>query len=216
MSDSQTARFRSWAFDKTGFMHTSSLLLSCLEFLLLWPGLIASNPLRSEHRERHDDISSSSLSSQSTALAIVPSRATRTRRASTSLVGGFRMDDLGDGWLVHYQPLEALMPSENSIAVLEDFYIQLMGELKNNGIWHENLLGNDLEVEFGELELRIQSVHNIEWPVVLNFLSWVVRTIISDEHPSLLARIDTCSSSKRQEMAGEVDGESDWKILRQG
>lgn len=148
------------------------LLYSCL--------LPASLALPSEHFRHHGYTCLSSAFPPSTALTTSPSRSpgVKTRRAVQDMMGGFKTEDVGDGWVAQYQPLEALMPSQRSATDLIRFYSQLTHDLMDmlEGGFQPN---QDMEIAAGDIALRIQSDALVPWSVAIEFLSWIVSPLIS-------------------------------------
>lgn len=155
-----------------------SLLVSLNSYLLCAYLLLGSLALPTEHIQHHDHASASSAFSPSIALATISSPGVKTRRALQNMVGGFKTEDVGDGWIAQYQPLEALMPSQRSASDLIKFYSQLMHDLMDmlEGGFQPN---QDMEIAEGDIALRIQGDAQVPWSVAIEFLSWIVSPMYS-------------------------------------
>jgi len=150
-----------------------SLLDSLCSYLLCAYLLSGSLALPTKRLQHHDYTSPSSAFSPSIALTGIPSPGVKTRRALQNMMGGFKTEDVGDGWIAQYQPLEALMPSQRSASDLIKFYSQLMHDLMDmlEGGFQPN---QDMEIAEGDIALRIQGDAQVPWSVAIEFLSWIV------------------------------------------
>lgn len=154
------------------------LLVSLWSYLLYPCFLSGSLALPTEYLQHNGYTSLSFASSPSTALTTHPSPGVKTRRALQNMMGGFKTEDVGDGWIAQYQPLEALMPSQRSASDLVQFYSQLMNDLMDmleNGMQPIQ----DMEIAEGDIALRLQSNVQIPWSVTIEFLSWIVSPMCS-------------------------------------
>lgn len=151
------------------------LLVPLWWYLLYYCLLPASLALPNEYFRHHGYIHPSSALLPSTALTTSPSRSpgVKTRRALQNMMGGFKTEDVGDGWIARYQPLEALMPSQRSATDLIRFYSQLTHDLMDmlEGGFQPS---QDMEIAEGDIALRIQGDALVPWSVAIQFLSWIV------------------------------------------
>ena len=151
----------------------SNVFFGFLWFFLLRPHLISTIALPTNHVQHHSLIIGSSFSAPNRAITTVPSQRDLIRRSARNPLVGWKTDDVGNGWLAHYEPLQALVPSQQSAAALEAFYSHLsyrVVEFMQNGI----PASQGFMIGRPELWLRFQSNVPVEWPIMLNFLSWIV------------------------------------------
>lgn len=150
-----------------------SLLVSLSSYLLFPYFLSGSLALHAENLYHHGYLTPSSAIPPSIALTTIPSPGVKTRRAVQNMMGGLKTEDVGDGWIAQYQPLEALMPSQRSASDLILFYSQLMDELMDmsEGGFQP---GQDIEITGGDIVLRIEGDALVPWSVAIEFLSWIV------------------------------------------
>ena len=105
-----------------------------------------------------------------------PNHAPLTRRASTSLLGPLKSEDVGDGWLATYNPLEALVPRQQAAAGLIQFYEALQEDFTT--LMNANHEPNWLVEASNEggIGIAMASDHGdpVEWSVALSFCNWIV------------------------------------------
>lgn len=156
-----------------------SLLVSLGSYLLFPYHSSGSFALHTENLQHHGYSTLSSAFPPSIALTTIPSPGVKTRRAIQNMMGGLKTEDVGDGWIALYQPLEALMPSQRSATDLIKFYSELTHDLI------DMLEGGlqpiqDMEIAEGDIALRIQSDAQVPWSVAIEFLSWIVSPTSSE------------------------------------
>ena len=142
-------------------------------FFLLHLHLTSTIALPTNHIQHHSLVIPSSFSAPNRTTPTILPQHEMTRRSARNPLAGWNTDDVGNGWIAHYQPLQALVPSQQSAAALEAFYSRLTYQViafMQNGFPEMQVL----EVGMADLRLRFQGNVPVEWPVILSFLFWIV------------------------------------------
>lgn len=151
------------------------MLVPCLNPLFLFPHSVAAARVHTKGVEHNEHAKSKDLAS-------IDHRAPIQRRAGQNRLGGSRTEDTGDGWLARYQPLEALIPSQQSAASLESFYTSLKEDLTT--MMQEGVAPTHaIEASDGETELSFNANGIVPWPVAMKFCDWIVG------HPMFVLRL---------------------------